>query len=101
MDFKLTENDQHPILHLSGRFDASVSFDFFAMASKAMLRFPNQDITVDLGGVSYVDSSAIGKLINFSQQLSEKGRRLIIVNCQPEVRKILDMMGIAKLMAVR
>ena len=100
MEFKLIKNDGHVTLQMHGRFDSSVSFDFFAIATKAMHQNPAGDIHVDLVGVDYIDSSSIGKLVHFNRELGETGRRLKVINARPDVRKVLMMMGMPKLFTV-
>ena len=100
MDIKLISCGDRVTLQMTGRFDSGVSMDFFLMTAKAMVKHSSCDIEIDLEGVSYIDSSGLGKLIHLSQQLDEKGRRLIIVKPQHSVRKALDMFQLSKLMTI-
>ena len=59
-------------------------------ASKAC----SKGVAVDLGGVSYMDSSGIATLIEGLQMTKKKGARFLIFGVQPNV---MDMLKLAKL----
>lgn len=46
-------------------------------------------IVIDLGKTEYMDSSALGMLLNMQKLLSPQVTTLNIVNCRPQVVKIL------------
>lgn len=54
------------------------------------------EVLLDLGGVSYIDSSAIGWLINVQRALRDSGGRLVVHSAQRNVRKILDVLKVGR-----
>ena len=55
-----------------------------------------EDLTVDFGGVSMVDSIGIGLLIAAHNSLSSKGARLKIANADKEILGLLETMRLNK-----
>ncbi|WP_404339017.1 STAS domain-containing protein [Pseudoalteromonas mariniglutinosa] len=48
-------------------------------------------VVVDLRETDYMDSSALGMLLNMKKTLSDSIKTIQISNCQPQLRKILQI----------
>ena len=48
-----------------------------------------RDIAIDLGKTKYMDSSAMGMLLNMQKTMQENVKSFSIINCCPQVLKIL------------
>ena len=60
------------------------------------------ELTVDLTGVGFCDSTGIGALIKLRQRCDQSGWRLRTVNLQPPVRRIVvDFGGLGDYLNVR
>jgi anti-anti-sigma factor len=53
-------------------------------------------VVVDLGGVSFIDSSAIGGLVSAGQTLADAGGRLTIGPRSDTVKRVLEITGLAQ-----
>ncbi len=84
------------VLDLSGRFDASAKQDVQQAIDEAMDTGATH-LILNLAGVPIVDSAALGLLAVNHHKFKEKGGKLSLVNPQPEVRLILDMVAMPKL----
>jgi anti-anti-sigma factor len=84
------------VLDLSGRFDATAKEDVQRAINNAM-DTGTLHLILNLAGVPIVDSAALGLLAVNHHKFKEKGGRLSLINPQPEVRLILDMVAIPKL----
>jgi len=84
------------VLDLSGRFDAAAKQDVQHAIDEA-LETGTAHIILNLEGVPIVDSAALGLLAVNHNKFKEKGGKLSLVNPQPEVRLILDMVAKPKL----
>jgi anti-sigma B factor antagonist len=51
-------------------------------------------VIVDLSGVSFVDSTAIGVFTALAKQLRAGGGRFVIASGDPRIRKVLDVAGL-------
>jgi anti-sigma B factor antagonist len=55
------------------------------------------DITLDLSGVAFVDSSGIGVFVAAAKKLRERGDALVLESAPSTVTKLLEMTGVTKL----
>ncbi|MDT7043443.1 STAS domain-containing protein [Candidatus Nitronereus thalassa] len=84
------------VLDLSGRFDATAKQDVQRAIDQA-IDTGTLHLILNLAGVPIVDSAGLGLLAVNHHKFKEKGGRLSLINPQPEVRLILDMVAIPKL----
>jgi anti-anti-sigma factor len=59
-----------------------------------------QRVLLDLSAVSYIDSSAIGWLIDAQHSLQQAGGRLVVHSLRPNVRQILEVLKIGRVVAI-
>ncbi len=88
--------DNAVVLDLTGRFDATAKHDVQHAIDEAM-DTGTSHLILNLAGVPLVDSAALGLLAVNHNKFKEKGGKLSLVNPQPEVRMILDMVSMPKL----
>jgi len=53
-------------------------------------------VLLDLGQVSYIDSSAIGWLIGTQKSFRDKGGSFAVFHLQPAVRQVLDLLKVGR-----
>ena len=63
----------------------------FAMATAG----PQDAVVLDLVGVDFIDSSALGTILRAAQQLEVSGKRLHVVAPEGPVRRLLEITGTA------
>lgn len=55
---------------------------------------PHRTVIVDLSGVSFMGSSAMGVLAQTTHHMAQQGRRLELHECQPRVVRALQVIGL-------
>jgi anti-anti-sigma factor len=89
LERKLSTNGQQLTVFVKDKFDFSQVQDFrLAYATDI------DDVTsivVDLQQTDYMDSSALGMLLNMQKTMTGKVTSFKIVNCRPQVMKILKI----------
>lgn len=50
-----------------------------------------RQIEIDLGKTQYMDSSALGMLLNMQKILSDRNLTYRITNCRPQIARILEI----------
>jgi anti-sigma B factor antagonist len=50
-----------------------------------------QDVILDLSAVRYMDSSAVGAIVDIKRRLERAKRSLILVGLQPRVRSVFEI----------
>jgi len=83
------QQGQQMTVSISGRFDFNLLQEFRDSYSD----YENTDLSfvVDLAQTEYIDSSALGMLLNMKNHLAADDRAIEIRNCQPNLMKIFTI----------
>lgn len=57
-------------------------------------------LLLDLAGVTFMDSSGLGVILGRYRRLKKQGGRVILSRPQPQVRRLLEISGLGKIMAI-
>ena len=85
-------------LRIDGRFDFSMHRAFrelYEQAPADIARF-----VIDLARTDYMDSSALGMLLLLREHVQGQRNRVRIVNCNADIRKILEIANFDKLFEI-
>lgn len=82
------QDNQHLTLKISGRFTFSIYKEFYA-AYKELPTKPTS-VDVDLAGVDYIDSAALGMLLSMRNYFGPEAK-LRLLHANDTVRKILEI----------
>ncbi len=73
------------VIHVDGQFDFSVVRDF----REAYQDLGGKEITIDLRNTDYLDSAALGMLLNMQSYLEKPDGTIRIVNAMPQIKRVL------------
>ena len=59
-----------------------------------------KELAIDLGGITFMDSSGIGLILGRSKLMKECGGRLEIRNAQPYIKRVLKLAGIERIVKI-
>jgi len=76
-------------IEIKGKFDFNFVQDFRNAYSN--IEGDLDTVIVDLRETDYMDSSALGMLLNMQKSLSGRVNRIKISNCRPQIKKILQI----------
>tara|TARA_B100000949_G_scaffold162823_1_gene143530 strand:+ start:253 stop:555 length:303 start_codon:yes stop_codon:yes gene_type:complete len=94
----LAGNGQELVIQVDGRFDSSAHQEFRdAYESASQVR----KYIVDLGGATYLDSSALGMLLLLRDHAGGDHSEISITNCNDDVRKILAISNFEQLFTIQ
>lgn len=99
MQVNIVKSERLTTIKLQGRFDFNTHREFRAAAEPALLEAPDQ-IQVDLAGVDYLDSSALGMLLMLRDKARGINKTVALANCCGSVRQVLDIANFSKLFAI-
>jgi anti-sigma B factor antagonist len=88
------EGDGRPVLNVSGEIDIQTSPVLEEQLRGAIDR-GNTSLVVDLGEVSFLDSTGLSVLVGALQRCRAAGGDLRLLAPQPNVRRVLDITGLA------
>ena len=85
-------------IRVQGRFNIEV-FDDFNGAYKDVSP-PEEKYVVDLGETEHIDSAALGMLLLMRERLDRAGATVAVANCPREIKRVLETVGLQKLIHV-
>jgi anti-anti-sigma factor len=75
---------------LSGEIDAHTA----PLLASALSNLPTGDVTLDVAGVSFMDSSGLRVLIDAATRARDGGGDLIIANPTPGISRLVEISGL-------
>ena len=100
MDIQTTAYDSKATLRLKGRFQFD-SHREFRSAYEPYIEDPAaRVVVVDFSGVDYLDSSALGMLLLLRDHAGGDSAQIRLLNCNPDVRKILAISNFEQLFKI-
>jgi anti-anti-sigma factor len=97
----LKNDAETAVIRLTGRFDFSRHREFKNCYEAALKEPALRGIDVDLEGVDYLDSSALGMLLLLKERADGRSLAVSLVNCRGIVKEILDVANFGTMFAVR
>lgn len=101
MQTTVTNSEGRAVLRLLGRFDFNTHRDFRAAVESATALEGVREIVVDLGGVEYLDSSALGMLLMLRDRAHGASQSVSLDNCRGAVKQVLDIANFSKLFTIK
>jgi HptB-dependent secretion and biofilm anti anti-sigma factor len=100
MDVSVLNDSDKSVIRLSGRFDFNAHREFRDAMDKALAQSDVPSIHVDMGEVSYLDSSALGMLLMVRDKARAAGKSVSLANTRGSVRQVLDIANFGKLFTI-
>lgn len=82
------------LVRVVGEVDVSNASDLRDAVDAAIAA--GKPVEVDLAEVGYIDSTGIGVLVGASRRAEEAGIALSVANPQPNVKRVLGLLGVEK-----
>lgn len=82
---------------VTGELDMA-TVPLLAQVMAMLLDFDRGDSTVDLSGVTFIDASGLGCLVDYAAQLAAAGAKFSVVDATPRVHRVFDMVGLGDLL---
>lgn len=95
---EITDDGKQFVIYVKGKFDFGLVHEF--RSAYEGLSDDIQTVVVDFSKTEYIDSSALGMLLNMRKALGAGTRTIRLTNCRPEVRKVLDISRFDKLFVI-
>ena len=86
---------------LNGRFDFGSHRDFKTSYEAPLGATDVRELEIDMAGVEYLDSSALGMLLILKERAGATNKRVAITNCRGAVKQVLDIANFGKLFPMR
>jgi len=100
MGINATVSGNTATINMSGRFDFNVQREFKEAYDPQLNNAAVGTIEVNLAGVDYLDSSALGMLLMLRERATAAGKALKLCNPNPGVSQILEIANFSKLFTI-
>lgn len=87
-------------LYLKGELDHHEAAAALRQISRTMDDYLPQDCVVDMGGLTFMDSSGIALLLKISRLMDQTGGRAWVENAANQPMKVIDASGIDRMIKV-
>jgi anti-sigma B factor antagonist len=97
MAFDIRIDDADPgRIALAGELDLSAAPCLEEVVEQALADPRVAIVVLDMAQATFLDSSALGALVRGRRAATADGRRLVVVNTNGHVRRVLDITGVAE-----
>ena len=100
MDINVHRGNGGARVTLGGRFDFNSHREFRSACDTALGDPEVRNIEIDFGRVDYLDSSALGMLLQLRERAAESSRPVKLANCSGIVGDVLKVANFGKLFAI-
>ena len=98
--FELARNDTNETLYVAGELDVSTASELEHAVARA-LDGQGGEFRLDVGGMTFMDSTGAQALLQVHRRITGLGRRLVILAPAPPVRLVLEILGLDQIIDVR
>ena len=88
------------VVKLRGRFDFSAHRAFRDSCNTCLDSAQVKEIELDLGGVEYLDSSALGMLLMLKERAEAVAKRIVLSDCRGTVKQVLDIANFGQIFTI-
>lgn len=100
MRIDLSSRKDTLVVRVHGELDMVMADKFRHEVDREMDRRPVRNLVLNLQGVSFIDSSGVGAIIGRYKRIAREGGRVIITEVKPQVKRILEMSGMMKIVGM-
>lgn len=91
-----TRENGHLVLQVAGELDLAVTADLRTAADEALGGGEVTDVVVDLAGVTFIDSTGLGTLVEIRNAALEGGATMRVTAVQPAPSRVIEIAGLAE-----
>ena len=87
-----SQSDGTTVLSVAGEIDLAVTDDFVAVADACLAQASG--IELDLGDVTFIDSSGLGVLVRVRKEADQQSKSFNLARVSPAVQRLLEVTGL-------
>ena len=94
--YRVDRNADHVTIHLAGEVDLAVADRVESAIDEVLKGEDGVDITIDLDGVTFLDSTGLRVLVAAHGRCAREGRSLTLINPSTPVSRLLEITGLGQ-----
>ncbi|NLV15700.1 MAG: anti-sigma factor antagonist [Syntrophomonadaceae bacterium] len=100
MQIQLEVENDILMARIIGEIDLAVADGMKDLVDERLKKGKFRGLVLDLGGVSFIDSSGLGFILGRYNKITSQGGKMYIVRPRPSISRILEMSGIKRLIPI-
>ena len=92
--------DESLFIEIIGELDLKVADKLRTDLDKLIDENPGKELILDFSNVNFIDSSGLGVLLGRYKKTCSTGNKICIKDAQPQVKRVLELSGIFRLINV-
>lgn len=100
MPVSYTLNAREMTAHISGEIDHHAAREIMTSLDRSIKDVLPTQLTLDLAGVTFMDSSGIAVLVRTKHAMDGLGGRLRVVSIPTQSRRVLDAAGVGRIISL-
>ena len=101
MELQVKSADRNLLLEISGELDHHGARNAIAELERAIDAALPKKLMLDMGGVTFMDSSGIALILRTQQKMQLLDGSMLVCNVPAQARRVLDAAGISRLVTIR
>lgn len=97
---KVENTGSTAICSLSGELDLSTVNSFRSQVDRLLENTAIIKLVFDFGNLRFIDSSGLAALLGRYKQIAQRGGKVVITSCPAQIKKVLEMSGVAQIMQI-
>ncbi len=94
------DSDKYIVIEFKGALDKSNIKDVREVINNFIEAFEDDYLIFDLKYFDFVNSEGVGFFVSMFYKMEAMGKRLHIVNAQPQVKDVFDVVGLSQIVEV-
>jgi anti-anti-sigma factor len=100
LELEFTRAPESVVVTLRGELDAYSAPQLRDRLADVIDGQGNLSVSLDLAGLSFMDSTAIGVIVGVQKELTGRGGQLVLREPKPQVFKILEVAGLTRVFTI-
>ena len=101
MEIQARSADRNLLLRLSGELDHHAAKGAIREMEEAIDAALPRNLVVDMGGVTFMDSSGIAVLLRTQRKMQHPGGSILVCQVPRQAKRVLDAAGIGRLITIQ
>jgi stage II sporulation protein AA (anti-sigma F factor antagonist) len=92
--------DESLFVEIAGELDLKIADKLRTELDRLIDENPGKELILDFSNVNFIDSSGLGVLLGRYKKVYSTGNKIYIKDVQPQVKRVLELSGITRLINV-
>jgi anti-sigma B factor antagonist len=98
--YEVSDHDGTVVVSLEGELDMSATFELEPALERLAAHEDTRTLVLDMGGVTFMDSSALGLVLSTEERSQAEDVRLVVAAPSRAVQRVLEVTGAGETLSI-